>query len=116
MSDEAGSAGPPPGDEAAHARRERIRAALREVIDPEVGLDVVTMGLVYGIEVEDASVRIRHTLTTPGCPMGDVLEEGIAGAARSVPGVEEVETELVWEPAWDHGMIDDDAWSGREDP
>lgn len=97
------------------ARRARVRAALRDVIDPEVGLDVVTMGLVYGIEVEGASVRIRHTLTTPGCPMGDVLEEGIAEAARSVPGVEEVETELVWEPRWDPGMIDDDAWNGRED-
>jgi metal-sulfur cluster biosynthetic enzyme len=96
-------------------RRERVRAALREVIDPEVGLDVVTMGLVYGIEVEGPSVRVRHTLTTPGCPMGDVLGKGIAEAARSVSGVEEVETELVWEPRWDPGMIDDDAWNGREE-
>lgn len=84
---------------------EAVRAALRRVIDPEVGLDVVTMGLIYELEVEDGRVRIRHTLTTPGCPMEDVLRRGIAGAARSVAGVEAVETEIVWEPRWDPGMI-----------
>jgi len=94
-------------------REERIREALREVIDPEVGLDVVTMGLIYGIEVEDGRAHIRHTLTTPGCPMEDVLERGIARAARSVRGVEEVETEVVWEPRWHPGMIDEDAWQGH---
>lgn len=114
MSRAADSPGPPPGEEAAGTRRGRIREALREVVDPEVGLDVVTMGLIYGIELEGPSVRIRHTLTTPGCPMGGVLTKGIAEAARSVPGVEEVETELVWEPRWDPGMIDDDAWHGQE--
>lgn len=97
------------------ATRERVRDALREVIDPEVGLDVVTMGLVYGIDVEGSSVRVRHTLTTPGCPMEGVLEEGIADAARSVPGVEEAETEVVWEPRWHPGMIDDDAWHPDEE-
>lgn len=85
----------------------RVREALRGVIDPEVGLDVVTMGLVYGIEVEGAAVRIRHTLTTPGCPMASILVRGIEQAAASVPGVEEVRTELVWEPRWHPGMIDD---------
>lgn len=90
--------------------RERVRDALRGVIDPEVGLDVITMGLVYEIDVDGRAVRIRHTLTTPGCPMEGVLKKGIAEAAASVPGVEEVETEVVWEPQWHPGMIDDDAW------
>lgn len=89
---------------------DRIREALREVIDPEVGLDVVTMGLIYRIDVDGSTVRIRHTLTTPGCPMEEVLTRGIAEAARSVPGVEDVETDLVWEPRWHPGMIDDGAW------
>lgn len=84
-----------------------VREALRGVIDPEVGLDVVTMGLVYGIEVEGSAVRIRHTLTTPGCPMAGILVRGIEHAAASVPGVEEVHTELVWEPRWHPGMIDE---------
>lgn len=86
---------------------DRVRDALRAVIDPEVGLDVVTMGLVYGVEVEGSAVRIRHTLTTPGCPMASILVRGIESAAASVPGVEEVRTELVWEPRWHPGMIDD---------
>lgn len=90
---------------------ERVRAALRSVVDPEVGLDVVTMGLVYGIAVEGSTVRVRHTLTTPGCPMEAVLTRGIEEAARSVPGVERVETEVVWEPPWHPGRIADDAWS-----
>lgn len=96
-----------PGEE----RSGRIREALRGVIDPEVGLDVVTMGLVYQIDVEGSTARIRHTLTTPGCPMEGVLRRGIAEAARSVPGVDEVETTVVWEPRWHPGMIEDDAWS-----
>lgn len=91
-------------------RREPVREALRGVIDPEIGLDVVTMGLIYGIVVEGSTVRIRHTLTTRGCPMEGVLRRGIAEAARSVAGVEEVQTEVVWEPPWHAGMIADDPW------
>lgn len=110
---EAGSGGgtPPDGERGDPPRPERIREALRDVIDPEVGLDVITMGLVYEIEVEGSTARIRHTLTTPGCPMEGVLTKGISEAARSVVGVEEVETELVWEPRWHPGMIDDEAWN-----
>lgn len=98
------------GDRPAAVSPDRVREALRGVIDPELGLDVVTMGLIYDIEVDGTAVRIRHTLTTPGCPMEGVLEEGIAVAAREVPGVETVETEIVWEPRWHPGMIADDAW------
>lgn len=94
---------------------ERVREALRGVVDPEVGLDVVAMGLVYGVAVEGARVRVRHTLTTPGCPMGDVLRRGIEEAVRSLAGVEEVETELVWEPRWHAGMIDGRAWDDDEE-
>jgi metal-sulfur cluster biosynthetic enzyme len=84
--------------------------ALRGVVDPEVGLDVVTLGLIYDVDATGGGVRIRYTLTTQGCPMGGVLEEGIVEAARRVEGVREVETELVWEPGWNPGMIEDDAW------
>jgi len=85
---------------------ERVRDALRGVIDPETGLDVVTMGLVYEIETDGGDVRIVYTLTTPGCPMGNVLELGIRAAAGRVAGVESVRLELTWEPAWNPGMME----------
>lgn len=87
-----------------------VRRALRSVIDPEIGLDVVTLGLVYEIGVDEDLVVVRHTLTTRGCPMERVIRHGIAAAASRVPGVGRVETELVWEPEWNPGMIEDDAW------
>lgn len=88
----------------------RVRDALSDVIDPELGLDVVTLGLVYEIRREDGRVRVIHSLTTPGCPMEKHITRGIREAAASVAGVDEVETELTWDPAWHPGMIADDAW------
>lgn len=108
MSDgKSGENGAPASDASPDA--DRVREALRGVIDPEVGLDVVTMGLIYGVEVEGGTVRIRYALTTEGCPMADVIRNGIVHAARRVSGVEDVETELVREPAWHPGMMEEDA-------
>lgn len=87
-----------------------VRRALRSVVDPEVGLDVVALGLIYDIRVDAGRVVVRHTLTTRGCPMERVIRHGIAAAASRVSGVDRVETELVWEPEWNPGMIEDDAW------
>lgn len=87
-----------------------VREALRSVVDPEVGLDVVTIGLIYDVRVRDGRALVRHTLTTRGCPMERVIRHGIVAAASRVPGVDDVETELVWEPEWHPGMIADDAW------
>lgn len=101
----AGAADPP--DES------RIRRALRTVIDPEIGLDVVTLGLIYQVstdEGEPGRVRITHTLTTPGCPMEAHLRNGIRRAVEALPGVERAVSDLVWEPRWHPGMIEDDAW------
>jgi metal-sulfur cluster biosynthetic enzyme len=95
---------------AAPLHLEAVRDALRTVIDPEVGLDIVTMGLVYDLAVEGSAVHITFTLTTPGCPLADVIRDAVEAAVSGVPGVEAVEAELVWEPAWNPGMIEEGAW------
>ena len=86
---------------------EPIWRALRMVIDPEIGLDVVTLGLVYEVELRDGAVQVVHTLTTRGCPMERLITEGIHEAVGAVPGVTQVETRLVWDPRWHPGMIGD---------
>ncbi|MBX6333016.1 MAG: metal-sulfur cluster assembly factor [Gemmatimonadaceae bacterium] len=93
------------------ARLDALWTALATVIDPEIGLDIVTLGLVYGLEIRDDVAWITHTLTTPGCPMERIITEGIRRAAMSVEGIAGVETRLVWDPRWHSGMIAPGAWS-----
>lgn len=87
-------------------RLDALRQALTAVIDPEIGLDIVTLGLVYELAVADDVAWITHTLTTPGCPMEQIITDGIRSAAALVEGIRSVETRLVWEPAWHPGMIE----------
>jgi metal-sulfur cluster biosynthetic enzyme len=87
-------------------RLDALRQALTAVIDPEIGLDIVTLGLVYELAVADDVARVTHTLTTPGCPMERIITDGIRSAAALVEGIRSVETRLVWEQAWHPGMIE----------
>ena len=91
------------------ATKEDVFEALREVEDPELGMDIVELGLVYDAEVEGPKVTVKHTLTSMGCPAGPMIQEGIQDAVAQVPGVEEVEAELTWDPPWTPEMMSDDA-------
>jgi metal-sulfur cluster biosynthetic enzyme len=91
------------------ATRDDVIEALREVEDPELGMDIVELGLMYDVEVEDSKVKVRYSLTSLGCPAGPMIQEGIEDAAASVPGVEQVETELTWDPPWSPELMSDDA-------
>lgn len=84
--------------------------ALTTVYDPELGLDIVSLGLVYGVTIDGDVARVTHTLTTRGCPMERLITDGIHTAASGVDGIRRVETDLVWDPAWHSGMIAPNAW------
>lgn len=86
-----------------------VRAALSTVEDPELGLDIVSLGLVYVVEHEQGRVRVVHTLTSMGCPLGPVIERDIADALAGVDGVESVDVQLVFEPPWSPEQMSDDA-------
>jgi metal-sulfur cluster biosynthetic enzyme len=93
------------------SRAPAVWSALRGVIDPELGLDVVTLGLVYDVEIRAGVAQVTHTLTTPGCPMETISGDGIRDAVMRVDGIDSVERRLVWDPAWHAGMIARDAWT-----
>lgn len=85
---------------------DRIREALRRVIDPELGYNIVDLGLIYDIAIEDGgAVRVTMTTTTPGCPATDYLMEGSREAAESTPGVASADVVLTYEPRWGPEMM-----------
>jgi metal-sulfur cluster biosynthetic enzyme len=87
-----------------------IREALRQVLDPEIGVNIVDLGLVYRIEVDGARVRIAMTMTSPACPLADYLKDLVTSAIRDrVPDVGDVDIVVEWEPPWDPDMMSDEA-------
>lgn len=89
--------------------RDLVYAALENVIDPEIGLDIVTLGLVYDVQVDGGSVDITFTLTTHGCPMAAPIRSGIINAVVDLPGVTDVNPHLVWTPRWNPSFARDGA-------
>lgn len=77
-----------------------VLQALTEVIDPELGVDVVNLGLVYAVTVTGAHARVRMTLTTPGCPLHASIEAQAEACVLRVPGIASAAVELVWDPPW----------------
>ncbi|MBM6613697.1 metal-sulfur cluster assembly factor [Desemzia sp. RIT804] len=81
---------------------QNIMAALEQVIDPELGIDIVNLGLVYGVDLfEGGHCVINMTLTTMGCPLADVITEEVMNALKPISKIETSEVKLVWYPAWD---------------
>mgnify|MGYP003287331026 CR=1 FL=1 len=91
------------------ATKEEVVEVLRGVEDPELGMDIVDLGLMYDVEVEGSNVKVIHSLTSIGCPAGPMIQEGIHDAVASLPGVENVEVELTWDPPWTPEKMSDDA-------
>ena len=89
--------------------KEEVVEALRAVEDPELGMDIVELGLLYDVEVEGPKVKVSYSLTSMGCPAGPMIEEDIQSVASGVEGVQEVETDLVWDPPWTPERMSDDA-------
>jgi metal-sulfur cluster biosynthetic enzyme len=85
---------------------EAVRQELRGVMDPELGISIVDLGLVYDIEVEDTLATVTMTLTSPGCPAGGQILMSAQNAAEAVEGVEKAEVNLVWKPFWTPDKID----------
>ena len=90
--------------------------ALETVFDPELGMSVVELGLVYDVSVRGRAVRVTMTLTTPGCPIHEVMPEWVRAAILRVPGVERVDVELTFDPPWSPDRIRPPAVPGREPP
>ena len=88
---------------------DRILEALKEVHDPELGINIVDLGLVYDVSIENDTVHITYTLTTMGCPIGPLIEAQMQQLLAGFPGVENVEAEMVLRPPWTPEMMSDEA-------
>jgi metal-sulfur cluster biosynthetic enzyme len=93
----------------ADSLKEQILEALKNVLDPELGVNIVDLGLVYGVEIEGDAVHVTYTLTTMGCPIGPLIEAEIRQFLSTVEGVEQVEAEMVLRPPWTPEMMSEEA-------
>ncbi|MCA9821176.1 MAG: metal-sulfur cluster assembly factor [Dehalococcoidia bacterium] len=88
---------------------EELREKLAEVMDPEIGLSIVELGLVYDVAYDEGDVLVTMTLTSPGCPLGPVIRGEAYAKLKEVPGVNDVDVQIVWNPPWDpRTMASDD--------
>ncbi len=87
-------------NDAEQLTEDQVKMALRRVKDPELNLNIVDLGLVYGVRIDGTNVSIDMSLTSPGCPSGPEIMTGAEEAVRGLPGVEDVQVNLVWTPFW----------------
>ena len=89
--------------------RDEVFEALRQVEDPELGIDIVDLGLLYDAEIEGSKVKVIHSLTSMGCPAGPMIQDDIRSVVSSLPDVDDVEIELTWDPPWTPDKMSEDA-------
>jgi metal-sulfur cluster biosynthetic enzyme len=89
--------------------KEQVIDALRRVLDPELGINIVDLGLVYGVDIEGDTVHVTYTLTTMGCPIGPLIETEIRQLLEEIEGVSEVNAEMVLRPPWTPEMMSEEA-------
>lgn len=96
-------------DEPSPVTEEKILEALSNVYDPEIPIDIVNLGLIYGVEIDGGNVRIEMTMTAPGCPVSGQIAGESRLLVEEIPGVESVDIELVWDPPWDPSKMSEEA-------
>lgn len=101
--------------------RGKIYELLQQVIDPELGINIVDLGLVYDVEVdessaradfgsvEESSIKVDFTLTYPGCPLGSIIQKDIVTTIQAGTGIKTIETNLVWQPLWQPELMSEEA-------
>lgn len=89
--------------------KEEVIEVLKTCYDPEIPINIIDLGLVYGVEVKEDRVHIKMTLTMPGCPMGELIIENVKRKVEAIEGVKEVKIELVWDPPWTPDRISKEA-------
>ena len=88
--------------------KEKVMEALSQVYDLEIGFDIVSLGLIYGVEVEDSNVKVKMTMTTPMCPLAGLMLEDARRKVSEIEGINDVKMELTFAPPWTPEMASDD--------
>ena len=88
---------------------ESVLESIKEIIDPEIGINIVDMGLIYDVDIDDTTVDITMTLTMPGCPAGGQIVNGTQHVTQQMDGVEEVNVNVVWTPRWTPELMSEEA-------
>jgi FeS assembly SUF system protein len=100
---------PEPADSASGGIVDEVIAALRQIHDPEIPVNIYDLGLIYNVEVESGHAIITMTLTTPHCPVAESMPGEVELRVCAVPGIQSADVNLVWDPAWDPGKMTDEA-------
>lgn len=98
-----------PSGEPPRVTEEKVLEALSNVYDPEIPIDIVNLGLIYGVEIDGGNVRIEMTMTAPGCPVSGQIAGESRLLVEEIPGVESVDVEIVWDPPWDPSKMSEEA-------
>jgi FeS assembly SUF system protein len=94
----------------AMATEDEVRESLRQIVDPEIGINIVDLGLIYETSIDDQGlVAITMTLTSPGCPLSGYIGTAVESAVTDLEGVKDVDVDIVWSPPWNPSMMSEDA-------